>query len=80
MTRPDEYELVGMEQRARWLLDGVEIQRSEMQRREDMADCGKPRTRPTCSDYVRLDTQEAIAEDVLWLVRFFRQQRAVGGF
>jgi hypothetical protein len=73
MTRPTEYDLVRMEQRARWLLDGVVIQRTELDRREDAANCGKPKGRPTRPDYQRVDTQEAIARDVLALVCLVRQ-------
>ena len=81
MTRPTEYDLVEMEQRARWLLDGVEIQRMELDRQEDRAACGHPGAKPKRVDYTRVDTQEAIARDVLLLVRLVRaseSRRAAG--
>ena len=71
MTRPTEYDLVGMEQRARWLLDGVVIQRTELDRREELANS---KSRPTRPEYQRVDTQEAIARDVLALVCLVRQK------
>lgn len=64
MTRPTEYDLVRMEQRARWLLDGVTIQRTELDQ--------KPKW--PCPDYQTVDTQEAIARDVLVLVCLIRQK------
>ena len=64
MTRPTEAQFAEMEQRARWLLDGVEIQRTELDR---LPRPTLPRSRK------RVDTQEAIARDVLALVRLIRQ-------
>jgi hypothetical protein len=78
MTHPTETQLVEMEQRAFWLLAGIEIQRTELDRREDAADCGKPKTRPSRADYKRVDTQEAIARDVLLLVGLVRQSEKRG--
>ena len=71
MTRPTEYDLVRMEQRARWLLDGVDIQRRELDRQETAK--GGSRRGPTYADYQAVATREAIARDVLALVCLIRQ-------
>jgi hypothetical protein len=78
MTDPTETQLIEMEQRARWLMDGVEIQRRELERREESPN---PRNRPTRFDHSRIDTQEVIARDVLCLVSWVRQKekRGAGG-
>ena len=76
MTRPTEAQLVEMEQRARWLLDGIEIARRELDRREDAADCGSPKSRPTRGEWNAVDTREAIARDVLVLVRLVRENES----
>jgi hypothetical protein len=76
MTRPTEAQLVEMEQRGRWLLDSVGLQRMELERQE-MARGGSRRG-PTRSDYMRVDTQEVIARDVLLLVGLVRENGKVG--
>jgi hypothetical protein len=80
MTRPTEAQLVEMEQRARWLLDGIEIQRMELERQEIASQEG-PRSKrgPTRADYQAVDTREAIARDVLVLVSLVRQSEGGGG-
>ena len=73
MTRPTEAQFVEMEQRARWLLDDVEAQRTELEAREAANSSGGTRRGPTYADYETVDTREAIARDVLALVRLIRQ-------
>jgi hypothetical protein len=76
MTYPTEAQLVEMEQRARWILDGVEIQRTELDRQE--AEKGGSRRSPTCADYKAVDTRESIARNVLLLVGLVRKNEKAG--
>ena len=79
MTRPTEAQLVEMEQRARWLLDGVEVQWMELERQEIASQEGsRSKCGPTLADYKAVDTREAIARDVLLLVRLVRESEKRG--
>lgn len=71
MTLPTEAQFIEMEKRARWLLDGVDIQRQELERQKTAS--RERKKNPTFSDYVRVDTQEQIAHDVLLLVEMIRK-------
>lgn len=71
MTRPTEAQLIEMEQRARWLLDGVNCKRMKLDQQK--AEKGGSNRGPTRADYQKVDTKEAIARDVLVLVRLIRQ-------
>ena len=73
MTHPTEAQLVEMEQRARWLLDSIGRQRMELERQEISSQEGKRPKAPTYSDYLRVDTHETIARDVLLLVCLVRE-------